>query len=202
MSNNGFKTFIIYVSVVAHFNSSKYNVLNGLLNKKSYVTTWNEKRFNRDGILFQIIADKFKGSDVLKLFTTYFYYNQDKVHPNNIINDNFELWYKTKDDFNFMDINYQYDILKLMEYCVNHNIKMKDVINSNTIFKFNFKLPTMVILNHVFNINVISKSNLETKLIKKRKLYLDKTSLIFYNDILNKDWKGITKSIIKKGYLT
>lgn len=195
MGNNGFKCYIIYVSIIAHYNKGKYTILQGLLNNKKYVNSWNDTRFNTDGNLFQILADKYKPSELVRLFSYYFYHNQKKTHPSIIINDNFNLWESNKKSLIYPVENYIGDLVKIKEHCVNHNTKMKSLILSNDLFTLNLHFTTILVLNSLFDIagKLVANSELEHKLIENRKLYLDKTAIIFYNHIKDYDWKQITK---------
>jgi len=198
-NNNGFKTYLIYVSVIAHFNSSKYNITNGLLDKNKFISSWNEKRFDRDGILFETISNKFKPSEVVKLFAIYFFKELDKLHPSYILNDQYELYYKVKDQFTHIEIAYQSDIDKIKSHCVDKKIKMKELIHSLEIFSLKLTLPTLLILNRLFDIQLIPQSKLEKKILSNRKLYLEKLEVIFNKELSGKDWKLITKKHLEKG---
>ncbi len=195
MGNSGFKCYVIYVSTVAHYSNTKFDITTGLLKDKKLVDSWNTTRFSTDGKLFQILADKYKPSELVKLFSYYFYHNQKKTHPSIIINDNFQLWESNKKSLIFSVENYIVDLIKIKSYCVKHNTKMKTLILSNSLFTLNLQFTSILVLNELFDIasKLEANSELEHKLIKNRKLYLDKTAKIFYNYIKDKDWKQITK---------
>lgn len=193
--NAPFNCYVIYVSTIAHFSNSKYDVTKGLLNKKNFVDPWNNIRFNSDGILFKILSEKYKPSELIKMFAIYFYNELNKVHPSQIINDNFQLWENTKIQFNNPVEFYKHDLYKLQEYCVKNKLKLKQVLHSNDVFKIKLKMSSIIILNDIFLIgkHIRADNELEAKLVKKRKLYVDKLHCLLFSQLPKHDWKQITK---------
>lgn len=200
MANDGFYCYRIYCSVIAHFASKKFNVTTGLVPRDKLVNAWNEKRFDTDGKLFQALADKYKPSQLLKMFAIYHYHLQEVPHPSKLLNDNFETWESVSHDFKFPVETYKIDLYKLKVYCVENNVKLKEVLHSNNLFGLRLKMPTLVVLNSLFDItlNLTADNLLEEKLVKRRKLYLDKLTKIFYPTLDKHDWKLITKQELRK----
>lgn len=199
MANDGFYCYRIYCSVIAHFTNKKFDVTDSLIPRNKLVNAWNEKRFDTDGKLFQALADKYKPSQLLKMFAIYYYHYQEHPHPSKLLNDNFEVWQSVSHDFKFPLETYKTDLYKLKVYCVEHKVKLKEVLHSNKLFSLRLKMPTLVVLNSLFDItlNLTSDNLLESKLVKRRKLYLDKLTKIFYPTLDKHDWKSITKQELK-----
>ena len=182
---SGFRAYLVFCCVKAHFTSKNYNILKGLANKERFTKKWNSDRYGTDGKLYFILDEHFlKIKEVIYLYAVYLWYN-NKIHISNIINDNYELWKRHREELKNFKTQLTIDKKKIKLYIDKECITFKELLNSPIIFNLNISLFTLIYLNMKYNIteSVKTDSELEEERLTKKRLQLDKLTLIFEKEI-------------------
>lgn len=192
--NLDFLSYWVSCAVTAHFKSKKFNVLLGLPHKQKFIEKWNKERFDHDGKLYHLVAQKFNTEDKLIRLYSIYYYHYGSSHPSKIIEDNFSTYDKVINELKHINITYQLDLKKIKQYCDVNNLSVKQLLTSSKILTAKVSVFTLIILNDIFKLTerIEAETLFEKKLVEDKKLRLDKIGILFHND-LEGDWKKITK---------
>lgn len=199
--DGGFKSYICYVAIKAHFKSKSYDINKGFPKKSLLLSKWNNIHFNTDGKLYYAIEEHYPNlKELVYLYSIYHWYN-DKFFVTDIIDDRFQLWEKHKKELINIKETLELDLITLMDYCVKNKIKLKDLIISKNILNQDISLFTLIIFNMIFNLtekidcdNIIS---LERKKIEDSIFKLDKITKIYYDRFKDTNWKLIIKEKLR-----
>lgn len=185
---SGFRAYWVFCCMKAHFSSKNYNILKGLVNKDRFVRKWNEERFGTDGKLYYILDENYpKIKEVIYLLAVYMWHN-DKLHVSNVIDDNYELWKKHREDLKNFNVILNLDKKKLKKYIDKEEISLRELLTRPEIFTAKISLFTLIYLNMRYNIteNMVAESSLEEQRLKKKKLMLNKLTVLFEKEINKK----------------
>lgn len=201
MNDGGFKSYYCYTSVKAHFKSKTFDINKGLLNTQKMINSWNKDHFGSDGKLYYIIEQHYpKKLELIYLYSIYQWYNKS-FFVTDVISDKFQLWEKHKVELKNIHQTLDSDLVTIMEYCIKHDMKMKDLFRCSSILRLNISPFSLVIIGAVFkiteNIKLEDVAELERKKISEKLLALDKLTLICYPKFKDTDWKEIIKQKLR-----
>jgi len=201
MTEGGFKSYYCYCAVKAHFKSKTYDLNKGFPKKESFIAKWNNDHFNSDGKLYYIVEQHYpKKLELIYLYSIYQYYNKS-FFVADVISDKFQLWEKHKVELKNIHHTLDVDLVTIMEYCIQHDMKLKSLFCDSSILKLNLSPFTFAIINTVFkiteNIKLEGVVELERKKIVEKLLALDKFTSICHNYLKDKDWKEIIKQKLR-----
>ena len=130
MSDFGFTQFWIYMVLKKiHFKTTgkSYNIMTDKLPAhKRFLTQWNGRRVNTDGVMFLRLSEKMPQNEkaIFRLYAYYYLENPD-FHISAIFNDDFRLWYKYEYEIRNLETVVSSDWLKLNRFCQKKGIQIK-----------------------------------------------------------------------------
>ena len=209
-SFTGFRSYWIYNLIrYVHFNSNKFNIIDGLARKSTYLKKWNDEMINRrDSLLFMKIDEMFSGKqDKLIRLMSYYYIKNPKFYVTEIFDDNFSTFKNYEWEVNHLKEVLEKDFMFICLWSVSKNIPLNAIFKTrkmNVLFKMYEKkkisIHSLICLDEAFRfidrIDVSKLNIVEEEKFKTYKKLIDNYSQIIYK-YLDFDCKEYLKQTYK-----
>lgn len=200
MERTGFYAYIFYVRTKLYYNSKKYDILTKKINKNKYIKSWNNKRANKDGMMFLEIENFLprKRMNFIR-FYSYYYLQNSNFYIREIMDSDFKLYRYYEMQLNSIKEVFKSDFRYILFFIYKNKIKLKNIFRSKTlpiIFQMyerkKISIFSLLIFENLFHIiKNINFNNLD---------FLEKEKYNFYSEIVfNKFERIIHNRIFERG---
>lgn len=210
MQYTGFRSFWIYNLIkYIHFNSKKFNIMDGLTKKSVYLKKWNEEMINRrDSLMFKKIDEILEGDQnkLIRLMTTYWIKN-NKFYITQIFDDDFQSFKDNEWEITHLKEVLERDYTYILMFAIKNNIPLKTIFKNkkySVLFKMYEKKKISINSIICFEIafNFIEKMDISKfNIVQEEKFEFYKKIIDKYTQIIYKYIDFNTKEYLKQTHI-